>query len=181
MDIRSLKRGTHPASSSPMRLVVSFLFALLLSAVPVVAQSPTSDSLSILKNIPSETQQSLLQGVLGSGKLDGTNRKTDPLLKTPDTINQRIDGADQYDKYVKGKTQDGHTLRMPDEDLELRADDSVLIDLVAIERRQRPVVPEPVHSASGAGTNAVNGVSLPQLSSSDDLLNGNQKSQKDKA
>jgi hypothetical protein len=70
---------------SPYAIVV----AMLLGAVPVIAQTPTtSDPLSILKNIPADQQQQLIQGVLG-GKSDGTNKKTDPNLQMPDTVRQR--------------------------------------------------------------------------------------------
>lgn len=130
---------------------------MLLSALTaVVAQTPTADQLSILKNIPADQQQQLLQSVLG-GKSDGTGKKTDPSLQTPDTLRQKDPRFDQYDKFIKGKTVDGRPLRLQDEDPELRPGDTVLIDLITIEHRRRPIIQDPTTSASGAGTSALTG------------------------
>ena len=70
----------------------ALVLAMLLGAVPVVAQTPTADQLSVLKNIPADQQQQLLQGVLGRG--DGTGRKTDQPLQMPDTVKQRSEQQD---------------------------------------------------------------------------------------
>jgi polysaccharide biosynthesis/export protein len=131
----------------------SLFLATVLGALPVVAQSPTADQLSVLKNLSPDQQQQLLQG-LGS---DGTGKKTDPSLPMPETVRPRNEQLDQYDKYVKDKTADGRPLRLRDEDPELRPGDSVLIDLVTIERRRRPVVQDSTTTAGGAGTSAING------------------------
>jgi polysaccharide biosynthesis/export protein len=131
----------------------SLFLATVLGALPVVAQSPTADQLSVLKNLSPDQQQQLLQG-LGS---DGTGKKTDPSLPMPETVRPRNEQLDQYDKYVKDKTADGRPLRLRDEDPELRPGDSVLIDLVTIERRRRPVIQDSTTTAGGAGTSAING------------------------
>jgi polysaccharide biosynthesis/export protein len=135
------------------------ILAMLLSALPVIAQTPTADQLSVLKNLPADQQQQLMQSVLG-GKSDGTGKKTDPNLQTPETVRPRNEQFDQYDKYVRDKTVDGRPLRMPDEDPELRPGDTVLIDLVTIERRRRPIVQDSTTTAGGAGTSALNGRGL---------------------
>jgi polysaccharide export outer membrane protein len=132
------------------------LLATLLATLPVIAQTPTADQLSVLKNLPPDQQQQLMQTVLG-GKGDGTGKKTDPNLQSPETVRPRNEQSDQYDKYVKGKTIDGRPLRMPDEDPELRPGDTVLIDLLTIERRRRPIIQDSTTTAGGAGTSALNG------------------------
>jgi polysaccharide biosynthesis/export protein len=133
------------------------LLALLLAALPAIAQTPTADQLSVLKNLPPDQQQQLLQSVLGS-KGDGTGKKTDSNLQMPETVRPRNEQLDQYEKYVKDKTADGRPLRLRDEDPELRPGDTVLIDLVTIERRRRPVIPDSsTMTAGAAGTSALTG------------------------
>ncbi len=134
----------------------SLLLTMLLAALPAIAQTPTADQLSVLKNLPPDQQQQLLQSVLG-GQGDGTGKKTDPNLRMPETVRPRNEQLDQYDKYVRDKTVDGRPLRLRDEDPELRPGDSVLIDLVTIERRRRPVIQDSTTTASGAGTSALRG------------------------
>lgn len=137
-------------------------FALLLATVlcalsAAVAQTPTADQMSVLKNLPPDQQQQLLQSVLGA-KGDGTGKKTDPSLQMPETVIQKNALQDQYDKYVKDKTVDGRPLRLPDEDPELRPGDTVLIDLITIEHRARPIIQNPTTTASAAGTSALTGI-----------------------
>jgi polysaccharide export outer membrane protein len=140
-----------------MRFRPSFpLLAILLAgALPAIAQTPTADQLSVLKNLPPDQQQQLLQSVTGKG--DGTGKSTDPNLQMPETVRPRNEQSDQYDKYTKDKTVDGRPLRLRDEDPELRPGDTVLIDLVTIERRRRAVIQDSTTTASGAGTSALNG------------------------
>jgi len=117
-----------------MKFKSRFALGLLLIGAFAVAQTPTpsSDQLNALKNNLSQDQQdSLLQSVLG--KTDGTGKKTDPKLSTPDTVRSKTDQTDLSGKPILKKTGDGRILRIQDEDPELRADDSVLIDLTPIE------------------------------------------------
>src|SRR5450631_3838806 len=131
------------------------LLAMLLAAWPAIAQTPTADQLSVLKNLPPDQQQQLLQSL---GKGDGTGNKTDSNLQMPETVRQRNEQLDQYDRYLKDKTVDGRPLRLRDEDPELRPGDTVLIDLVTIVRRRRHVVQDSnTMTASAAGTSALNG------------------------
>jgi polysaccharide biosynthesis/export protein len=107
---------------------------LILIGALVGAQTPTpsSDQLNILKNLTPEQQDSLLQSVLGKG--DGTNKKSDTQLESPETVQKKNDRTGERDKETNNdKTKDGRTLRKADEDPELRADDTVLIDLTPIE------------------------------------------------
>ena len=163
----------------------AFLLATIIGALSAaVAQTPSADQLSILKNIPADQQQQLLQGVLG-GKNTGTTR-TDPSLQTPETVRQRDQRLDQYDKFIKDKTVDGRPLRLQDEDPELRPGDTVLIDLIMIEHRRRPIVQDPTTSASGAGTSALTGQNPNLRFNSNNTNNTNnadpsQKDRKDKS
>lgn len=105
---------------------------LLLVTIGADAQTPSQEQLNALKNLPQDQQQQLLQSVLGS---DGTNRKTDPKLNTPETVDRdRAGRLGELEKETdRGKTADGRILRRSDEDPELRAGDSVLIDLTPVE------------------------------------------------
>jgi protein involved in polysaccharide export with SLBB domain len=112
---------------------LSAAIALILFGALVAAQtpSPSQDQLNILKNLTQDQQDSLLQSVLGRG--NGTNKKTDSQLESPETV-KKNDRTGERDEQANGdKTKDGRTLRKSDEDPELRADDTVLIDLTPIE------------------------------------------------
>jgi polysaccharide export outer membrane protein len=110
--------------------------ALILIGAVVEAQtpSPTQDQLNIFRNLPQDQQDALMQSVLG-GKGDSTNKKSDSQLESPETVQKKNDrtGQRQQDKINNEKTVDGRTLRNLDEDPELRADDTVLIDLTPVE------------------------------------------------
>jgi protein involved in polysaccharide export with SLBB domain len=114
---------------------LSAAITLILIGAVVGAQTPvpTQDQLNIFKSLPQDQQDALMQSVLG-GKGDGTNKKSDSQLDSPETVKKRNDrtgGRDQEEN--NDKTKDGHTLRRSDEDPELRADDYVLIDLTPVE------------------------------------------------
>jgi polysaccharide export outer membrane protein len=129
---------------------------LILIGALAGAQSPTQDPLSLLKNLTPEQQDALMQSVLG-GK-DGTNRKTDSQLNAPETVERKNDRTGGVDRGTNqgtnsDKTIDGRTLRRSDEDPELRAGDSVLIDLTPVEfglKDGSPIAPAgPGASATG--------------------------------
>jgi polysaccharide export outer membrane protein len=108
---------------------------LILIGAVVGAQTPnpSPDQLNILKNLTQDQQDALLQSVLGKG--DGTNKKSDSQLDSPETVEKKNDrtGEREKQKEKNEKTIDGRTLRKSDEDPELRADDTVLIDLTPVE------------------------------------------------
>jgi polysaccharide biosynthesis/export protein len=138
---------------------IGLTLALLVFGTISVAQTPTSDPINALKSLSSDQQDSLLQSVLG--KSDGTGKKTDPRLNTPDTMQQRNGQmTDLQGKTIVRKTADGRILRIPDEDPELRADDTVLIDLTPIELARKT---DATNSANGnntsGGGNAANAAS----------------------
>jgi protein involved in polysaccharide export with SLBB domain len=114
--------------------IAAATLTILIGAV-AGAQTPSSgqDPLSLLKNLSQEQQDTLMQSVLGRGT--GTTNKTDSGLNTPETVQKKNDrlGGVQQNETNTGKTVDGRTLRQLDEDPELRADDSVLIDLTPVE------------------------------------------------
>jgi polysaccharide export outer membrane protein len=116
------------------RLLCAATIAILVGSM-AGAQTPTpsADQLNILKSLTPEQQDSLIQSVLGKGG-DGTSKKTDSQLSTPETIERKNDRTGRTDNETKpDKTIDGRTLRKSDEDPELRAGDSVLIDLTPVE------------------------------------------------
>jgi len=121
--------------------------ALLLSlGIGASAQTPTPDQLNALKNLPQDQQDALMQNVLG--KTDSAGRKIDPKLSTPQTVVPKTnESLDAFNK-KRDKTRDGRVLRLPNEDPELRADDTVLIDLT-------PFQPRKTENTSG-NTNAAN-------------------------
>ena len=111
-------------------LVVSLL--LLSLGLVASAQNNSSDPISALKNLSQDQQDSLLQGL--SGRSASGNTKTDPRLSTPETVQPKsIDFPDELGRYRRERTLDGHTLRQIDENPEIRAEDTVLIDLTPID------------------------------------------------
>lgn len=111
---------------------LSGALVLLGLGMAASAQTPTADQLNALKSLPPDQQEALMQSL--SGKSSNGSTKTDPKLSTPQTVQPKVDeGTDQFGRYTKEKTRDGRTLRMSDEDPELRADDVVLIDLTPID------------------------------------------------
>ena len=117
-----------------MRNFSSAALVLLSVGLASSAQSQSSDTIQTLKDTLSQSggQGSVLQGVLG-GKGSGNNKKSDEKLETPDTMQKSQDTLDQLDREKKEKTRDGRYIRQPDEDVELRADDTVLIELTSVD------------------------------------------------
>lgn len=110
--------------------LLGLALVLLSFGLTASAQTPSAADLQSLKDSlssPDAGAGSLLQGVLGNA--DGSGKKTDQKLKTPETVQPRNSQSDNYEKGIKVKTRDGRILRLFNEDPELRADDSVLIEL----------------------------------------------------
>jgi protein involved in polysaccharide export with SLBB domain len=117
-----------------------------------MAQVPTPEQLNVLKSLPPDQQQQLIQSVLG-GKGDGTSRKTDPKLDMPDSIEERNGRSEQSKNELdRDRTVDGRMLRRSREDPELRAFDSVLIDLTPYELTPKSSNSAPAASAATANT-----------------------------
>jgi protein involved in polysaccharide export with SLBB domain len=148
--------------------LLSLVLASALSFVAcfAVAQTPTPEQLNALKSLPADQQQELIQSVLGRG--DGTNRKTDSKLQMPETVEQRENLLrEQQNELNRTKTADGHMLRKSNENPELRAFDSVLIDLTPYAltpKENTPAAPTasastlPANAAASAALNGANGV-----------------------
>jgi polysaccharide biosynthesis/export protein len=148
--------------SRALQLLVAVIFALGTAAT--TAQVPTPDQLSVLKSLPADQQQTLIQSVLG-GKSDGTNRKTDPKLDMPDSVDGK-DSSRTRRSNEPEKTADGHILRQANEDPELRAFDSVLVDLTPYQLTPKDNTPKPAAAASstanlGSGSATVNATGVP--------------------
>jgi len=117
------------------------------------AQTPTADQLQALKDsLSPDQQESLLQGVLG-GK-GGSGTKADSKLKSPETVFQKTDELD----YVKRReTRDGRILRQSDEDPELRAEDTVMIELTTLDVMCGTKSPAEQNSNGNNSNNGSNG------------------------
>ncbi len=109
----------------------------LLVGAAAVAQTPTPDQLNILRSLPQDQQDSLIQSVLGGGKSDGTGRQTDSKLNMPETVDEHGERLNNSRYGKEQKTADGRTLRLSDENPELRPFDYVLIDLSPVELAPR--------------------------------------------
>src|SRR5271165_3394794 len=133
------------------------LAAILVGAV-AVAQTPTADQLNALKSLPKDQQDALIQGVLGNG--NGTGTKTDSKLSMPQTVRPKSDQSNESLDKLKGKTSDGRTLRQPDEDPELRPDDTVLIDLTPIDPYKDINSNNPSGANTGGNDSVTNGTGV---------------------
>src|SRR5579863_3618989 len=108
------------------------VLVLLSIGLTASAQNQNEDPVQALKDSLSPDQQnSILQGVLGKGT--GTSKKTDSKLSTPETVQSKTSRAQDLLDEKQGKTRDGRILRQLNEDPELRADDTVLIDLTPLD------------------------------------------------
>jgi polysaccharide export outer membrane protein len=118
-----------------MRSKFSGVLAVVLSfGLASSAHTQTPDTLQALKDSLSPDQQSsIMQSVLGKG--DASGKKTDKKLDMPDTMldSQKTNEAKEpIHRIKKVETYDGRILRQLDEDPELRAEDTVIIDLQPI-------------------------------------------------
>lgn len=140
-----------------IKRIRSLLVAATLAFVSAStsAQVPTPEQLDALKSLPADQQQELIQSVLGRG--DGTNRKVDPRLEMPETIGKENDRSrGLQNELERDKTIDGRALRRSREDPELRAFDSVLIDLTPYELTPKTnntyALPNPGVAVNGTST-----------------------------
>jgi len=144
-----------------MRIKLFGVLAILIATSLVAsAQTPTAEQLNALKGMSQDQQDALLQSVLG-GKGDANGAtKIDSQLKMPQTVQPKSGQTDLLRQYQKDKTEDGRTLRMTDEDPELRADDTVLIDLTPVKLREKALQNSNSNKNSAADTtdmSALNG------------------------
>jgi polysaccharide biosynthesis/export protein len=110
--------------------VLRGLVLLLALGLSASAQAQNSDALQSLKDsLPPDAQSSILQGVLGNG--NDNQKKTDKKLDSPDTVKAPPSNEDIIEKNIK--TRDGRILRQFNEDPELRADDTVLLEIRSVD------------------------------------------------
>jgi polysaccharide biosynthesis/export protein len=117
-----------------MRSRFFWAFAVIFSAALTASAQTTTDPLQTLKDTLGGDQTSssgggLLQGILGNGN-QGTN-KTDKKLENPETVRPPPENKDLIERNIK--TRDDRILRQFNEDPELRADDSVMIEMRSID------------------------------------------------
>jgi polysaccharide export outer membrane protein len=131
---------------------LALVLGLLSIGLTASAQTPSADDLQALKDSlsPDEQAGSLLQGALANP--NGTGKKSDKKLSSPETVQSKDSQSANYEKGVKVKTRDGRILRQLYEDPELRPEDTVLIEL------NPKGVPFPQQVNQGSLANAGNGV-----------------------
>jgi polysaccharide export outer membrane protein len=111
------------------------LLVLLSISLTASVHGQVEDPLQTLKDSLSQGSQgsSILESVLGKSG----NKKTDSKLNTPETVQQPKTNqtTDFFDKtnINKEKTRDDRILRQVNEDPELRANDTVLIEMTPVE------------------------------------------------
>lgn len=141
------------------RFLASGIVSLAVS-LSASAQNPNSEQLQALKEgLTPEQQQALLQGTLG----DGTGKKTDRKLSTPNTVQPKPPKTPQ--------TVDGRVLRQSGEDPELRPNDELLVELKSVDEvcSRLNLGPNPENKNLGSnGNNTSSADSLNALNS----LNG---------
>ncbi|MDE2349329.1 MAG: SLBB domain-containing protein [Gammaproteobacteria bacterium] len=117
------------------------------------AQTPSPAQIQAFKSLPQDQQQALMQqylgGAGGSGGLPGVTTATgaapnQPNATLPNALGLQVPGLLKPDQ-----TRDGHYLRTKDENPELRADDTVLIELT-------PAAPSGCTGGPGIGANNPN-------------------------
>jgi len=137
--------------SSSLGAVLILLSLGLASSV----QSQSDDTIQALKDsIPPDQQSAILQGL---GKSTGTTKKTDSKLNTPETVQPRTSQEQELLNAKKEKTRDGRILRQLNEDPELRADDSVLIEITPIDDVCSRYGIGGLNANSNNGNNPING------------------------
>ena len=86
--------------------------------------------MDVYKNLPKDQQDAILQGTLGAGA--SGQQKNERAVPMPDTIRSKKEvQVDPYGRPIEQKTRDGRNLRLMGEDPELRADESILIELTS--------------------------------------------------
>ncbi len=111
-------------------LPVLLLLALALGLTASAQNSSSTDQIQALKDsLSGDQQDSILQNFLG-GKGGTNGKKSDQKLKNPETILPKMET-----KVIlpRKETYDGRILRQGDEDPELRAEDTVMIELTTLD------------------------------------------------
>ncbi len=149
--------GTQSAIATIRRTLAAFGIAALCAAAGASAQTPTQEQIDAYKNLPPDQQQALIQSLVGSGAGTGTGsaQKAGSKLNTPTNGLPQELTLTPAQKEENAKTRDGHYLRQPDQNPELRADDTVLIELTPIDN---------IPCAAGNGKASVDNAGVPGVS-----------------
>src|ERR1700685_930634 len=141
------------------------LLLVLSIGLAASAQTPTPDQLQALKDLSPDQQNAILQGI----KVNGAGKKTDPRLKTPETVQPSPDLLDNAKK-----TRDGRILRQSDENPELRADDSVMVEITSLDDicNRNPNGAQNYNSNRNNGANGNSDASASNGSNGVNALNG---------
>ena len=148
------------------RLLKIFVVLLMVGSIVPVHSQQSEDLQSLKDTLSNGDQGSVLQDVLG--KEGGNTKKTDKKLQTPDTIRQQND-KDIIEKDIK--TREGRILRQLNENPEIRADDTVLIDMRRVDDLCNRAFPDQNEENNGnppngqAGANAQAGAAGAALGS----------------
>jgi polysaccharide export outer membrane protein len=129
------------------RIFRGFILLLALGLAASAQTQNSSDPLQQLKDsLPQDAQSSILQGVLGNDS--NGQKKSDKKLDTPDSV-RAPSNEDIIQKNIK--TRDGRILRQLNEDPELRADDTVMIELRSVDDvcEHNNLVPGILNQATG--------------------------------
>ena len=113
-----------------MRNRILGVFAVMFATALTVSAQTTTDPVQALKDTLGGGQQGgVLQDILGQGQ--NNDKKTDKKLETPQSVTPLPNQKDITERDIK--TRDGRTLRQFNEDPELRPDDSVTIEVRALD------------------------------------------------
>ena len=153
-----MRRQWTPVAAMRSRSLWALLLALSLGLTASAQNnSPTTDQLQALKDsISPDQQDSILQNLLGKGGTNG--KKSDQKLKNPETILPKNETSVII---PRKETYDGRILRQGDEDPELRAEDTVMIELTALDEMCRGLPYVNPHNNDGSNPNGVSGAPAP--------------------
>jgi protein involved in polysaccharide export with SLBB domain len=145
------------------------LLCLSLGAAAIAqtpTPTPTPEQLNMFRSLPPDQQESLIQSILGGNKGDSssTSSKFD---STDGTDSTKKDNERQGNTTTakERKTADGRTLRVSDEDPELRPFDYVLIDLTPLEMAPKDNGTAGGGNAGGSGSASGAGAGAPSAAS----------------
>jgi polysaccharide biosynthesis/export protein len=132
------------------RLKAALLCVSLGAAAVAQTPTPTPEQLNMFKSLPQDQQDSLMQSILGSKGDNGSGNgsKSDSTDSTQDLSGRTGERRNESGTARERKTADGRTLRLSDEDPELRPFDYVLIDLTPVE-----LAPGNAIAPAGSATN----------------------------
>ena len=133
-DVAPVSMKINPLLARLRRPLIPILFLLSSCVLCGIAYAQSSgvtqQQMDVYKNLPKDQQDAILQGTLGTG--GSAQQKNERAVPMPDTIRSRKEvQVDQYGRLIEQKTRDGRNLRLMGEDPELRADDSILIELTS--------------------------------------------------